>query len=93
VPPLAYLLVDQDARRLRRLALIARFNGPARASGTLALTIQAAARDVGGLRGAKVATLRELVDASLPASVSQQPFQQVPVSSPSCSWRSVSLEP
>jgi len=65
VAPLAYSLVEQDPGRLRRLALIVRCSGPSGAIGTLTSAIHTAAREAGGLRIARVATLRELVDASV----------------------------
>src|SRR4030095_8436089 len=64
VAPLIYFPVAQDPSRLRRLAILVRFNGRTTAIAALTSAIRTETQKAGGLRVARVATLRELVDRS-----------------------------
>src|SRR4030095_1232750 len=64
VAPLIYFPVAQDPSRLRRLAILVRFNGPATALAALTSSIRTETQKAGGLRVARVAPLRELVNRS-----------------------------
>jgi putative ABC transport system permease protein len=65
--PLAYFPIQQDPSRLRKLAVLVRFSGPATGIALLTSGLREVTRETGGLRIDKVETLRDLVSASFAA--------------------------